>query len=293
MGKTGKHSTFALVALQTAFLALSATATTPINIRIPQIGGQSARVAWQNDEPAVTNVVYLRKLVHIPESGTTVDELTFDEFSNVSNRQEKTSAIIAEYPQLAGSQLLYLPPDSTGQIQMSNSSKTGALIYSSSEDYSDLWLEMSLKRYNAGGENENMVVAYFSESGPTNEIASVPLGVNLERRIVPLTQVPYGCKIIFLKGHTPKPDRQGQNRVIIDEMRFIRDYVAAHTETNLVDAIAVVGKSSVKLKDLDRETDYIVSVSAVDSYGVESEPSPPTAFTTTSELEIGLAVRLR
>lgn len=275
--------------LLAAFSTRLVTADTPTSIDIPQIGGRTVRIVWQNDKPTATNVVYLHKLAHIPESGTTIDELTFDEFCNQNQQTMNfTEEIIAKYPSLEGSSLLYLPTNSFGQIMISNSSDSGVLVHSAFADYSDLWLELLLKRYNHDKELKSMNIGYIDADGSTNNFTSVALENELRRVILPLDDIPSGRRLVLNKA-----DRKKNNRVIIDEMRFILGYKAAHTETNLIYAIPVAGKTSVKLKNLDRETDYMVSVSAVDSYGVESNPSPPIPFTTTSELEIGLSVRLR
>jgi len=284
-----RHSTTILTLLQMAFFVLTATATTPTNISIPQVGGQSVRVAWQNNASTTKNIVYLHKLVQIPESGTTIETLNFDEFSNLTLRTVNyTEEIVRSYPSLQGSYMLYLPTNSVGQIMISKSDESGVVVHSAFDDYSNLWLELLTRRYNYDKELKSMNIGYIDTDGSTNNFASITLENELQRKIVPLADVPSGRRLVLNKAN-----RKNNNRVIVDELKFIRDYEAAHVETNLVCFMSVANTESAKLKHLNRETEYLVSVSAIDSSGAESEPSPPIAFTTTSELEIGFSVRLR
>jgi len=283
------HSIAVVAALHLALLVQISRASTPVNVSIPHVGGRFVRVAWHNDGSTSTNIVYIHRLQHVPESGTAVEELTFDEFANPSKQTvDVTGDIARHYPSLDGSSLIYLPTNSVGQIMISKRDGSGLLVHSAFDDYSSLWLELLLKRYNHVDELNSMNIGYIGADGGTTNVTSVALENEFQRRIVPLADVIPGCRLVLNKA-----SRNRNNRVIIDEMRFIRDYREAHTETNLVSATIVAGRASARLKNLDRETDYLVSVSSLGPSGVESAPSPPLAFRTTAGRDMGFSASLR
>lgn len=246
----------------------------PTNLQADEINGTRCRLSWTNPSNAVSNRIDISRVVNHEMAGEVLNEYDFAEFANSSgNPTNRTDDFIAQYPDFAGSSLIYLPGNTAGNIQISTDNQKGFLIHSGLSDCSAVTLLLSLKIPNSE-QGKTFGIGYETAAGTTNEVAAIPMGLEFKTNRISIAEIPADTPIIF--------NTQGANskrRVVIDYIAFVRDYGPAYAETNLVRTVfASDGEKTVR--GLTPNSSYVIQVSAFGAEGNISPPSPPLAFET-------------
>lgn len=275
----------------------------PENLEAARIGGRQISIKWQNPESVRSNNIRVYKSTWHDESFETVKSYDFNAegFENKGKNDEITNTLLIEsYPDFAGSSWIYLPTNSVGQIQISKSNEKGVLKHKGFENYNSLCVDMTVRKYftsketeeNGGTvikENEDddtMTVGYEYPAGTTNDFARVDLEKEFKREIIPLKDFPANTPILF-----NATGNKTNHRVIIDEMKFIKNYSPAGERHELVQEINT-SESKIRLSNLERNTDYVIKVTAIDADGKESE-SAELRVKTSSQNDSGFFIRIQ
>ena len=254
----------------------------PENLEATRVGGRQITVKWQNPENAVEYKVGVYKSSWREESFETICSYDFnaERFQNKGNNDEITATLLIEsYPDFAGSTLIYLPTNSVGQIQISKSNEKGVLKHKGFENYNSLCVDMTVRKYftsketeeNGGTvikENEDddtMTIGYEYPEGTTNDFATVKLEKDFKREIIPLMGFPANTPILF-----NATGNKGNHRVIIDEINFVKNYSPAGELQEQIQE-RNTDEQKIKLSNLERNTDYVIKVTAIDANSKESE----------------------
>jgi len=259
----------------------------PTDLQADDIKGTRCRLSWNNPANAVSNRIDVSRVVNHEMAGDVLDEYDFAEFANSSgNPTNRTDDFIAQYPDFAGSSLIYIPAHTAGNIQISTDNQKGFLVHSGLSDCSAVTLLLSLKIPNSE-QGKTFGIGYETAAGTTNEVAAIPLDLEFKTNRVSIAKIPADTPIIF--------NTQGANskrRVIIDYLAFIRDYSPSSVSTNLVKTVFPTGSTTYCARGLRPWTEYITTISAFDADGNESEPSEPISFMTNGA-ELPLVIRLQ
>lgn len=267
----------------------------PENLEAARVGGKQIFIKWRNSETVAGNKVRVYKASWNDESFETVKSYDFNaegfQNQNKGNNDEITANLLIEsYPDFAGSTLIYLPTNSVGQIQISNNKNRGVLKHKGFQDYGSMHVDMTVRRYFNSASNEKetetMTVGYEYPAGTTNVFATVNLEKNFKREIIPLNGVPADAPILFNAS-----GNKTNHRVIIDEMKFIKNYSPAGERLDLVQETNTSG-SKIRLSNLERNTDYVIRVAAADANGKESE-SAELRVKTSSQNDSGFYLKVR
>ena len=265
----------------------------PENLEAARVGGKQIFIKWRNSETVAGNKVRVYKTTWCDESFETIKSYDFNAegFQNKGNNDEITANLLIEsYPDFAGSTLIYLPTNSVGQIQISNNKNRGVLKHKGFQDYGSLHVDMTVKRYFNSASNEQetetMTVGYEYPAGTTNVFATVNLEKNFKREIIPLNGFRANTPILFNAS-----GNKTNHRVIIDEMKFIKNYSPAGERLDLVQETNTSG-SRIRLSNLERNTDYVIRVAAADANGKESE-SAELRVKTSSQNDSGFYLKVR
>lgn len=258
----------------------------PTNLQTNDITGTRCRLSWTNPANAVSNRIDVSRVVNHEMAGEVLDDYDFAEFTNSGgNPIDRTADFIAQYPNFAGSSLIYIPAYTTGNIQISTDNQKGFLVHAGLSDCSDVTLLLSLKIPN-NSQGMTFGIGYEAATGVTNEVATIPMDLEFKTNRVSIAKIPADTPIIF--------NTQGANskrRVIIDYLAFVHDYGPAYAETNLVKTVFATGNAA-RIRGLSPYSSYIASITAFDADGNESEPSEPISFMTNGA-ELPLVIRLQ
>ena len=246
----------------------------PTDLQADDIKGTRCRLSWNNPANAVSNRIDVSRVVNHEMAGDVLDEYDFAEFANSSgNPTNRTDDFIAQYPDFAGSSLIYIPAHTAGNIQISTDNQKGFLVHSGLSDCSAVTLLLSLKIPNSE-QGKTFGIGYETAAGTTNEVAAIPLDLEFKTNRISIAEIPADTPIIF--------NTQGANskrRVVIDYLAFVHDYGPAYAETNLVKTVfASDGEKTVR--GLTPNSSYVVQVSAFGAEGNISPLSPPLTFET-------------
>lgn len=262
----------------------------PENLEATRVGGRQITVKWQNPETVTGNKVRVYKASWNDESFETVKSYDFNDFSNDTQTNREADDFTGKYPDFNGSALILLPAGTVGQIQISNNKDRGVLKHKGFQDYGSLHVDMTVRRYfNSASdekETETMTVGYEYPAGTTNVFATVNLEKDFKREIIPLNGVPANAPILFNAS-----GNKTNHRVIIDEMKFIKNYSPAGEKLDLVQETNTSG-SKIRLSNLERNTDYVIRVTAADANGKESE-SAELRVKTSSHNDSGFYLKVR
>lgn len=272
----------------------------PENLEAARIGGRQIMVKWQNPDNAVEYKLGVYKSSWNQESFETVASYDFNEVSNDGATNEKADDFIDKYPDFSGSTLIYLPAKSAGQIQISKSEEKGVLKHRGFGDYDSLSVDMTVRKYfhvtaveEDGGsvikeveDNGIMTIGYEEPAGMTNVFARVDLEKEFKREIISLKGFPANKPILF-----NATGNKTNHRVIIDEMNFIKNYSPAGERLELVRELNTT-EQKIRIPNLERNTQYIIKVTAVDANGRESE-STELRVRTSSENDMGFYIKVQ
>ena len=275
----------------------------PENLETSRIGGKQIAIKWQNPESVRSNNIRVYKSTWHDESFETVKSYDFNAegFENKGKNDEITNTLLVEsYPDFAGSSWIYLPTNSVGQIQISKSDEKGVLKHNGFEDCGSLWVDMTARKYftykvteengvteiKEHEDDDAMTIGYEESAGKTNFFATVNLEKEFQRQIIPLMGFPANTPILFNATGNKK-----NHRVIIDEMKFIKNYSPAGERHELVREINT-SESKIRLLNLERNTDYVIKVTAINAEGKESE-NAELRVKTSSQNDSGFVIRIQ
>ncbi len=263
----------------------------PTSLSSPDPGAAHAKLFWENPGNAVSNHVTVYEITNREESYT--PHLHYD-FNSLTNTRSQTSLIddfSERYPDFYGEQIRY-PANCTGMVQISGSESTqkGFLAHHGHDPYSKLTLLLRAKRYNHAKEEKTMTIDWIDHSADvtvTNAIDKIELDLELQDFAVPLTRVEARkASIIFNAG-----GNKSNHRVIIDDIRFVKDYIAPSTLTNIVSELAVTARESIRVNGLKPQSVYFARVSATDARGKKSAPTAAVKFTTAKSDSLFIFIR--
>ena len=272
----------------------------PENLEATRVGGRQITVKWLNPEVVKGNKISVYKSSWNEEGFETVASYDFNEVSNDGATNEKADDFIDKYPDFSGSTLIYLPAKSAGQIQISKSDEKGVLKHNGFEDCGSLCVDMTLRKYfyvktteengvtttEVHEDDDAMTIGYEESAGKTNVLATVKLEKDFRREIISLKGFPADTPILF----NATGDKTN-HRVIIDEMKFIKNYSPAGERHELVQEINT-SESKIRLLNLERNTDYVIKVTAIDADGKESE-NAELRVKTSSQNDSGFFIRIQ
>lgn len=290
MAKTGSEGNIYLLSAKISGIPIPSP---PENLQFQRIGGNQISIKWQNPENATGSRIRVYRSTWHPENYETVRLYDFngDEYKNDNDHKEITENLLIEsYPDFEGSTLIYLPTNSVGQIQISNRDSKGVLKHTGFENCGQLSIDMTVKKYFNSGNKEKdcdtMSVGYENPKGTTNEFARITLDNDFKRHVIPLENFPARTPILFnATGNKTK------HRVIIDEIRFVENYSPACEKPVLLQELNTA-ESKIKILNLEKNSDYTITVTAVDADGEESEPAELHARTT-SQNDTGFKIRVQ
>lgn len=273
----------------------------PADAQATDISGTRFALSWTNPENAVSNRITVSRIVQHEAEGTALAEYDFEKFSNSGgNPIDITGDFTNGIPAFAGSSLIYLPTNSEGIIQISSGKQQGSLIcdFASSrealDEVANVSMLVSAKKHSTDVAGAwNLKATQFDDDDNTSHTTNVVLGSTFP--LSPYTiqiKNPAACKSITLR---PSDTTAGNRRILIDTIAFIRDYVPAYVETNIVRSIIVHATGTgagTTIRSLAPNTDYLISISAFDAEGNESGPSEPLAVTTNDEA-IPFSIRIQ
>ena len=247
----------------------------PQNVESRNVQGTRFTLSWENGEGVVSNRVDMLEVRRVPEQGEEIERIDFSKLSNDQNIQEKTSVITNAYPDFSGN-LLYLPTNSTGIIQISKSKGLpGHLLYNIPGTMTNTTLFLSARKPNGAPNSYELHVSILN-GVETNELAKVSLSESFATNSICIGTTTAGDSILFMPTFT-----SGDRRVWIDEMTFVRDYAEAYVATNALPPMAT-DQNRLRIRRLAPKTLYIATVTAFDKDGNPSEPSVPVEVETRS-----------
>lgn len=273
----------------------------PTNLQTDDIKGTRFRLSWTNPENAASNRITVSRIIQHEAEGTTLAEYDFNEFSNGGgNPVDITSDFTNTIPAFAGSSLIYLPTNSEDIIQISSGKQQGSLIFDFAsfrdvlDEVTNVSMLVSAKKHSSDVTGVwNLEAAQFDDDDNTSQTTNVVLGFEFPQSPCAIQiKDPAACKSVTLR---PSDTTAGNRRILIDSIAFIRDYVTAHVETNIVRSISIPVNGTdaeTTIRSLKPNADYLVTVTAFDAEGNESSPSEPLLVSTTGT-ELPFTVRIR
>lgn len=273
----------------------------PTNLQADDIKGTRFRLSWTNPENAASNRITVSRIIQHEAEGTTLAEYDFNEFSNGGgNPVDITSDFTNTIPAFAGSSLIYLPTNSEDIIQISSGKQQGSLIFDFAsfrdvlDEVTNVSMLVSAKKHSSDVTGVwNLEAAQFDDDDNTSQTTNVVLGFEFPQSPCAIQiKDPAACKAVTLR---PSDTTAGNRRILIDSIAFIRNYVTAHVETNIVRSISIPANGTdaeTTIRSLKPNADYLVTVTAFDAEGNESSPSEPLLVSTTGT-ELPFTVRIR
>lgn len=273
----------------------------PTNLQADDITGTRFHLSWTNPENAASNRITVSRIIQHEAEGTTLAEYDFNEFSNGGgNPVDITSDFTNTIPAFAGSSLIYLPTNSEDIIQISSGKQQGSLIFDFAsfrdvlDEVTNVSMLVSAKKHSSDVTGVwNLEAAQFDDDDNTSQTTNVVLGFEFPQSPCAIQiKDPAACKSVTLR---PSDTTAGNRRILIDSIAFIRNYVTAHVETNIVRSISIPANGTdaeTTIRSLKPNADYLVTVTAFDAEGNESSPSEPLLVSTTGT-ELPFTVRIR
>lgn len=272
----------------------------PENLETSRIGGKQITIKWQNPESVQSNNIRVYKATWREESSEMVCSYDFNQYFNEGGSNQKFDTFDGSYSDFAGSTFIYLPANTMGQIQISKSDEKGVLRHKGFENYDPFYVDMTLRKYfyvktteengvtttEEHEDNGTMTIGYEGPEGITNVFKTVNLEKEFQRQIIPLKGFPANTPILF-----NATGNKTNHRVIIDEMKFIKKYSPAGERHELVQEINT-SESKIRLLNLERNTDYVIKVTAINAEGKESE-NAELRVKTSSQNDSGFVIRIQ
>lgn len=264
----------------------------PEDLEASRVGGRQLDIKWKNSDAVVGCKVLIYKASWQDEYFETVCSCDFDKegFENAGGNPKKIGNLAESYPDFEGSMLIYLPTNTIGQIQISTADDKGVLKHKGFDDCALLHIDMTVRKYFSSEAKEEdssiMTIGYEDPSGTTNVFATLNLESEFKRELITLKGFPPNTPILF-----NATGNKTNHRVAIDEINFIKNYSPAGERMELIREMDTC-ESKIRIVDLERNTDYIIKVTAFDVRGKESE-SAELRVRTTSQNDAGFYIRVQ
>ena len=276
--------------------------TPPSELHADNIKGTRFALSWTNPENAVSNRIAVSHIKAFAESGRILDSYDFMSLTNTSKNAndngvyDKSTLQMIDYPAFSGTNI-YAAGFSTGVVQISSSDHQGYLRYDFTsirdalEEAANVSMLVSTKRHSTDDNVAwNLEVTQFDDDDIVCHATNIVFGFEFPSSpYVIQIKEPLACKSITLR---PSDATQKKHRILIDFIAFIRDYVPAHAETNLVKTAFVADSTTYSVRGLCPRTEYVARITAFDAEGNESSPSEPLAVTTNGEA-IPFSIRIQ
>lgn len=264
----------------------------PEDLEASRVGGRQLGIKWKNPDAVASCKVLIYKALWQDEYFETVCSCDFDKegFENARGNPKKIGNLAESYPDFEGSMLIYLPTNTIGQIQISTADDKGVLKHKGFDDCALLHIDMTIRKYFSSEakdeDSDIMTIGYEDPSGTTNVFATLNLESEFKRELIPLKGFPSNTPILF-----NATGRKTEHRVIMDEINFIKNYSPAGERMELIREMDTC-ESKIRIVDLERNTDYIIKVTAFDVQGKESE-SAELRVRTTSQNDMGFYIKVQ
>lgn len=264
----------------------------PEDLEATRIGGRQLGIKWENPDAVASCKVLIYKVSWQGEYFETVCSCDFDKegFGNAGDESAQIGNLAESYPDFEGSTLIYLPTNTIGQIQISTSRDKGVLKHKGFDDCGLLHVDMTIRKYfSSEAKDEDsgiMTIGWEDPAGTTNVFATVNLEREFRRELIPLKGFPSNTPILF-----NATGRKTEHRVIMDEINFIKNYSPAGERMELIREMSTC-EPKIRIVDLERNTDYVIKVTAFDVQGKESE-SAELRVRTTSQNDMGFYIKVQ
>lgn len=261
----------------------------PSSVTIDRIHTTRARVNWPENEFVASNLVTISKISEAKATFSVRNDYDFElcENSGTGDTQDKSADLSEKYPDFSGEKIYY-PGQSSGILRISTGSVNGRLTHVGYQDYTGMAVEIVAKRHQTDINCSKIYVYYLDDGQQIHEIGSMDIENDFATGLIRLDDVPGGAAISIGNLDGFKSNR----RFVIDRIRFLTDYTAGITTTNIVQTVIAAGNSNCRIHGLTRQTEYIATVSAIDACGNVAEASQPVSFTT-AEKDPGMLFRCR
>ena len=269
--------------------------TPPSELHADNIKGTRFALSWTNPENAVSNRIAVSHIKAFAESGRILDSYDFMSLTNTSKNAndngvyDKSTLQMIDYPAFSGTNI-YAAGFSTGVVQISSPDHQGYLRYdftsirNTLDEVANVSMLVSAKKHSTdvtGTGIWNLEVTQFDDDDTASQTTNVVLDSEFPTSPYSiLIKEPLACKSVVLR---PSGTRATNRRILIDTIAFIRDYVSAHAETNLVKTAFKSDSTTYSVRGLSPRTEYVATITAFDAEGNESSPSEPLAVTTNGE----------
>ena len=248
---------------------VSAAADPPANLAASNVAGTRFTLSWNNPGHTVSNRVDLFEVKITPQKGDVAQRIDFDNLSNGKNSQECTSRITSAYPELSGYRL-YMPTNSSGIIQISNSENTGWLALAVHDSLTTAALAVSSRKHPKTAKKTMLEISLATGSA-TNAIASISPGMDFATNVFEIGEIAADSSILL--SAIPVPANTGDRRIQIDEITLFGNYSPMFAATNALPPIFVANAERLRVNGLRFNSRYLARVAAFMDDGSLSEPS--------------------
>ena len=276
-----------------ATISGEALVSPPSGAQAPDVSGTRFALAWTNPANAVSNRISVAQVKSFAERGDILDSYDFMTLTNTSQNAkdyrvyDKSTLRMTDYPAFSGTNI-YAAGHSTGVVQISSSDYQGYLRYDFTEirnaldEAANVSMLVSAKRHSSDTTGKwNLEAVQFDGDDTGSRTNNIVLGFEFPPSpyVIDIKD-PLSCKSVALR---PSGTENGNRRILIDTIAFVRDYAPAHVETNIVQTAVVPANgpdARTTVRRLTPNADYLVTVTAFDEEGNESAPSEPLAVST-------------
>lgn len=274
----------------------------PYGLRVDSVSGTRFALSWTNPANAVSNRITVSRIKALAADGEVLDSYDFMMLTNTAknatdrNVYDKSTLRMTGCPAFSGTNI-YAAGFSTGVVQVSSSEHQGFLRYdfTSIRDALDgaanVSMFVSAKKHPTDTANTwNLAVTQFDDDDAPSQTTNIVLGFEFPSSPYSIqVKEPRACSSISLR---PSDTANGNRRILIDSIAFVRGYSPAGVSTNFVKTAFTSGSATCPVRGLVPRTEYVANVTAFDADGNESRPSEPLAVATSGEA-VPFSVRIQ
>lgn len=271
------------------------SANPPTDLVATSTNATSIRIEWNNDANTISNRISAITTTSVPESGTVLNEYDFSALQNTGGNNEDITETIStlheSYAGLSGI-LLYIPANSSNELQISTRIKRGVLTLPKLDSYAETTLSLTMRRHPTDTFATTLPISY-EINGVTNAFAVVSnLTDTITRTFLNACAVPDNARLILNDGVPYGDTTAGKRRFLFSDIKFIRGFEPAHVITNIAHSSFVVGDQTSKITGLHPATRYFISVTSFGEDEIESAPSEPIeVWTSDKNLPFTISVK--
>ncbi len=259
----------------------------PTSLHASNASGTRFTLRWDNCGAVASNAITIARIIDTPMSMSVLDDYAFEVFTNNGGNAQNIlddNHQMLNYAAFSGD-CIYRAGNSTGVVQISSRENRGVLAYDtqklfSSEDAAEgLSLLISAKKHPTDDSGTwGLGVAITDGNASTNDVCTLDIDFDFPSHpaVVSLPTMHRGESILMFPSDSTKSNR----RILIDSMSFVRDYIPAKSDTNIVARVQTTG-STKTIRGLEPKTKYLVHITAIDGEGNESPPSEAIVVRTT------------